>query len=82
MNKLFKTPPQSTSKKDYNTTFLLIKNILKRMLISGTTPKQLISNTLYDIMDKISTLMIKIERGIDSKRSGYSIFDTREGYPY
>lgn len=52
------------------------------MFISGTTPKQLISNTLYDIMDKISTLMIKIERGFESKHSGYSIFDTREGYPY
>lgn len=52
------------------------------MPISRTTPKQLISNTLYDLIDKITTIMIKIERGIESKREGFSIFDTREGYPY
>ncbi len=52
------------------------------MPISITIPKHIISNTLYDLIDKITTIMIKIEKRIESKREGFSIFETREGYPY
>ena len=41
-----------------------------------------ITDNIIDFIYKIEDVFIKIQRGIKSYRDGYSIFDTREGYPY
>tara|TARA_Y100000389_G_scaffold13046_1_gene11676 strand:+ start:2956 stop:3096 length:141 start_codon:yes stop_codon:yes gene_type:complete len=41
-----------------------------------------ITDNIINAIYKIEDVFIKIQRGIESYRNGYSIFDTREGYPY
>lgn len=41
-----------------------------------------ITGNIINAIYKIEDVFIKIQRGIESYRNGYSIFDTREGYPY
>jgi len=45
-------------------------------------PIKTITTNVIDAMYKIEDVFIQIQRGIESYRNGYSIFDTREGYPY
>ena len=41
-----------------------------------------ITGNIINAIYKIEDVFIKLQRGIESYRNGYSIFDTREGYPY
>lgn len=40
------------------------------------------SSMLNTIINQIECTFAAIQRGIESYHNGYSIFDTREGYPY
>ena len=40
------------------------------------------SSILNTIINQIECTFVTIQRSIDSYRNGYSMFDTREGYPY
>lgn len=40
------------------------------------------SSMINTIINLIECTFVTIQRSIDSYRNGYSMFDTREGYPY